>query len=190
MIPIPKQSIKKLKCEESIRYSEYYGMEDVFDELYKQSKENIPLTNAMNLILSKDNIILAYRNIKKNDGSTTKGTDNLTIKDIENLSVDEVVNNVRKFLTGTSHGYRPKPVRRKEIPKPNGKSRPLGIPCIWDRLIQQCILQILQPYCEAKFSNNSYGFRPTRSAKHAICKVYNLISKSGNSRGFNPEMRA
>ncbi len=173
---MPKQS--KVKCEGSIRYSEYYGMQEIFDRLYQQSKESIPLENAMDLILSKDNIVLAYRNIKRNDGSNTRGTDRLTIKDIENLTVDEVVENVRKFLVGSKHGYRPKPVRRKEIPKPNGKTRPLGIPCIWDRLIQQCILQILQPYCEAKFSSNSYGFRPTRSAEHAICKMYNLMNLS------------
>ena len=173
---MPKQD--KVKCEESIRYSEYYGMQEIFDKLYQQSKENIPLDNAMDIILTKENIVLAYRSIKHNDGSTTRGTDKLTIKDIEKLSVDEVVENVRKFLIGSKHGYRPKPVRRKEIPKPNGKTRPLGIPCIWDRLIQQCILQVLQPYCEAKFSNNSFGFRPTRSAENAISRIYNLMNWS------------
>jgi len=65
-----------------------------------------------------------------------------------------------------------------EIPKPNGKTRPLGIPCIWDRLIQQCILQILEPICEAKFSDNSYGFRPLRSAENAVATEMRLINLS------------
>jgi len=73
-----------------------------------------------------------------------------------------------KSLTST-------PVRRKDIPKPNGKTRLLGIPCIWDRLIQQCIKQIMKPICEAKFSNNSYGFRPNRSVEHAINRTYTML---------------
>lgn len=55
-----------------------------------------------------------------------------------------------------------------EIPKPNGKTRPLGIPSMWDRIAQQCILQVLEPICEANFYKYSYGFRPTKSAENAI----------------------
>lgn len=70
--------------------------------------------------------MLAYRNIKTNSGSNTPGTDKLTIKDIGRLSREEVIQKVRYFTTGSKHGYRPKPVRRKDIPKPNGKTRLLG----------------------------------------------------------------
>ncbi len=144
-----------------------------FDTLYAKSKAGEIFSDIMPLVLKRENILLAYRNIKSNTGSRTAGTDGLTIANLERKTADEIVNNVRHFVCGTEHGYRPKPVRRKDIPKPYNptQTRPLGIPCIWDRLIQQCIKQIMEPICEAKFSDASYGFRPNRSAENAIAAV-------------------
>ena len=170
---MPKKS--KTLCVDDLRHAEYYGMQEIFDELYQKSQNGEVFNNLLDLILSKDNILLAYRNIKANKGSYTAGTDNKNITDIGGRTPDEVIQKVRFIVTGGEHGYRPKPVRRKDIPKPNGKTRPLGIPCIWDRLIQQCIKQILEPICEAKFSNNSYGFRPNRSVEHAINRTYTML---------------
>ncbi len=172
---MPNQKQEKLLCVDDLRHAEYYQMQEIFDNLYAQSKEGKILTNLMDIILKRENILLAYRNIKTNTGSNTAGTDKLTIKDIGKLTPEEIVARVRYIVTGSVHGYRPKPVRRKDIPKPNGKTRPLGIPCIWDRLIQQCIKQVMEPICEAKFSNNSYGFRPNRSVEHAIARTYQLL---------------
>lgn len=172
------QKIENKKTIESLRYVEYYGLQNTFDDLYEKSKNNFEFKNLIEIILSKENIILAYRNIKSNSGSNTPGTDNMTITDIGKLTTEEVVNKVRYIVQGSKHGYRPKPVRRKEIPKPNSKTRPLGIPCMWDRLVQQCIKQVLEPICEAKFSKNSYGFRPNCCAEHAIAATYKLLQVS------------
>lgn len=125
----------------SLRHTEYYGMQQTYDDLYAKSKNGEPFSALMDVILSRENILLAYRNIKANTGSDTPGTDRLTIKDIGRLSTEQVVGKVRQIVEGGEMGYRPKPVRRKEIPKPNGSTRPLGIPCIWDRLVQQCIVR-------------------------------------------------
>ena len=157
-----------------LRYAEYYGQQEIQDELYQKSLNGEKFDRLMSLITSDANIIMAYRSIKRNSGSKTPGTDGLTIKDIERLEPEMVCNKVRSILKN----YNPRNVRRKEIPKPNGKTRPLGIPCIWDRLVQQCILQILEPICEAKFFDGSFGFRPLRSAENAINEVYRYINRS------------
>lgn len=165
---------------DKLRYAEYYNLQKTFDNLYKNSCHKKHFPGLMDLILSEENILLAYRNLKTNKGSNTPGTDNLTIKDIGKLTPQEVVKKVKFILIESNHGYRPKPVRRKDIPK-NGqpdKTRPLGIPCIWDRLIQQCIKQVLEPICEARFSENSHGFRPNRSVEHAIASTYRMIQQS------------
>ena len=157
-----------------LRYAEYYGQQDIQDALYAKSLKGERFDKLMTEITSDANIIMAYRSIKRNSGSKTPGTDGLTIKDIEKLEPEVVCQRVRNIL----RNYRPRKVRRKDIPKPNGKTRPLGIPCIWDRLVQQCILQVLEPICEAKFFEGSFGFRPLRSAENAINEVYRYINRS------------
>lgn len=172
---MPKKS--KSLCVDDLRHAEYYDMQTTFDILYQKSMVGEKFEHLMELILSRDNILLAYRNIKANKGSYTAGTDNQNITVIGRMTPDMVVKKVKFIVTESQHGYRPKPVRRKDIPKPNGKTRPLGIPCIWDRLVQQCVKQILEPICEAKFYNNSYGFRPNRSVEHAISKTYTMLQR-------------
>ena len=174
---MPKEKAEKLLCVDNLRHAEYYDMQRTFDDLYARSANGEVFLDLMHIVLQRENILLAYRNIKSNEGSKTPGTDKLTIRDIGRLSADEVVEKVRYIVSGSKHGYRPKPVRRKDIPKPNGSTRPLGIPCIWDRLIQQCFKQVLEPICEAKFSENSYGFRPNRSVENAIARTYRLMQQ-------------
>ncbi|MGI1814162.1 group II intron reverse transcriptase/maturase [Priestia sp. TGN 0903] len=165
--------VKNLK-KKKLRHNEYYNTQELFDSLYKNGKEGIRFRNLYELITSENNILLAFRNIKKNKGSKTGGTNGRTIIDIGEKEPDKIISYVRKRL----ENYEPQKIKRKFIPKPNGKQRPLGIPTIEDRLIQQCILQILEPICESKFYAHSYGFRPNRSTHHAISRCYNFINKN------------
>lgn len=157
--------------QKKLRHLEYYDLQETFDNLYAQSKQNRIFTNLMELISSEENIRLAYRNIKRNAGSITSGIDGKTIKDIEKLSAEKLV----EMIQNKFRFYKPRPVRRKAIPKPNGKTRPLGIPTIIDRMVQQCILQVLEPICEAKFHERNNGFRPNRSAENALAQCYKMI---------------
>lgn len=164
---------KNLK-RQKLRNNEYYQMQDIQDRLYMQSAKGTKFTHLMKIITSENNILLAYRNIKKNSGSSTKGVDGKNISYLANLESDTLIKLVQTKLKN----YFPNKVRRVEIPKPDGKLRPLGIPTIIDRLIQQCILQVLEPICEAKFHKHSYGFRPLRSTKHAISRAYHLSQQN------------
>lgn len=114
---MPKEKHGKQLSVESLRHMEYYGMQQTFDDLYARSKNGENFTNLMELILSRENILLAYRNIKANTGSNTPGTDKITIKEIGCLSPEEVVDKIRFIVEGSQHGYRPKPIRRKKHPK-------------------------------------------------------------------------
>ncbi|MDY5741836.1 MAG: group II intron reverse transcriptase/maturase [Lachnospiraceae bacterium] len=162
-----KQTLKQSK----IRYTEYYDLQKVLDDLYEDSSKNKVFSNLMELITSRENMKLAYRSIKGNKGSHTAGVDGRTIKHLSRLNEEEYISLIQKQF----HWYKPRPVKRVEILKPNGKIRPLGIPTIVDRIVQQCILQILEPICEAKFHDSSYGFRPNRSTEHAIAECARLM---------------
>ena len=142
-------------------------MQSVFDELYENSLANCEFKNLLSIITTEENIRLAYRNLKKNAGSRTPGTDGKNIADLAKMSEAELIHVVRKKF----EWYQPQSVRRKDIPKGNGKTRPLGIPTIMDRLIQQCVLQVMEPICEAKFCDTSNGFRPNRGVENALAQA-------------------
>ena len=160
------------KKKQLLRNNEYYSIQEQFDNLYAESSQSAVFDNLMPMIVSEQNILLAYRNIKKNKGSMTKGVNKSTIVTLGETEPQRLVEYVRNRLSD----FKPHAVRRVEIPKPDGKMRPLGIPTIEDRLIQQCIKQVLEPICEAKFYKHSYGFRPNRSAHHAIARAMFLVN--------------
>lgn len=160
----------------SLRHNEYYNMQETLDWLYDRSLKGATKgLRLYELITSRENILLAYRNIKANTGSKTKGTDGLTIEDYKIIDEQKFINDIRITL----EDYKPNSIRRVEIPKPNGKLRPLGIPTMRDRLIQQMFKQILEPICEARFHKHSYGFRPNRSTHHAMARSQHLINNNG-----------
>ena len=166
-----KNALKKIK----LRNAEYYDFQEVQDALYQQSLQGVIFKDLMSTITSEENIRLAYRNIKSNSGSLTAGTDGKTIRYYAAWSERDLIAYIRKRFSW----YTAQPVKRVEIPKPNGKMRPLGIPTIADRLIQQCVLQVLEPICEAKFYEHSYGFRPNRSCENAIARAESLMQVNG-----------
>ena len=165
---------QKAKKKSKLRHAEYYDMQKTFDSLYADSKSGEVFGHLMDIISAPNNIKLAFRNIKGNDGSHTAGTDGRTIESLAVMSEDKFVKLIQKQF----RRYEPKAVKRVDIPKPNGKMRPLGIPCIIDRIVQQCILQVMEPICEAKFYEHSYGFRPCRSAENAISYAYGLAQRN------------
>ena len=118
----------------------------------------------------------AWKRVKANKGSS--GIDGITIEDIE-------VKGVKRYLTGIqselkSGTYKPLPVRRVMIPKPDGSQRPLGIPCVKDRIVQMATKIAIEPVFEADFKGCSYGFRPKRSAKQAL----EVVRKACNNKGY------
>lgn len=135
----------------------------------KRDDINVYTRNLLKKIIHKDNMYEAFRRVKKNKGS--HGIDGLTIDELQSYLEVNGVKLQQNLLDGT---YEPLPVRRVEIPKDNGKKRLLGIPTIVDRVVQQAIAQVLSPIFEKTFSDNSFGFRPNRSAHDALkrCQEY------------------
>ena len=144
---------------QALRYWDYYGMTETFTDLYDKSLKEQSFSHLYDVITSRENILLAYRTIKSNKGSKTPGTDGNTIYDMKKWPEEKLVTEVRRQLGN----YRPKKVRRKWVDKGNGKWRPLGIPCMLDRIIQQSFKQVLEPIAEARFYNHSYGFKIGRA---------------------------
>jgi group II intron reverse transcriptase/maturase len=135
----------------------------------KQNDENAYDSMLLEKILDKENMNKAFKRVKKNKGS--HGIDKLTIDELLEYLREHGENLRQSILEGN---YIPKPVRRVEIPKDNGKTRKLGIPTVVDRVIQQAITQVLSPIFEKTFLEYSYGFRPKRGCHDALkkCKEY------------------
>lgn len=114
----------------------------------------------------------SWRRVRANGG--TCGTDGETIAAVEESGVEKFLLDLQEELR--SGRYRPLPVRREYIPKPDGRQRPLGIPCVRDRVVQQAALIVLEPIFEADFTDASYGFRPRRNAQQAAKTVVKYLN--------------
>jgi RNA-directed DNA polymerase len=120
------------------------------------------------------NLWEAYRQVKANKGAP--GIDSVTVEVFGEHLEEELTKLHHELKTGT---YEPKPVRRVEIPKPDGSKRPLGIPTVRDRVVQQALLNVLQPIFEPNFHPSSYGYRPGRSCQQAVAKAERFMNKYG-----------
>jgi len=135
--------------------------------------ENPASTNRlMEEICDPKNLIAALRRVKANKGSA--GVDRMTVNQLKDYLKQHWPAIREQLLSGT---YKPKPVRRVEIPKPDGGMRKLGIPTVLDRFIQQAVMQVLQRRWDGTFSDHSYGFRPGRSAHQAVAQAQQYIAK-------------
>lgn len=136
-------------------------------------------------IYRKDVLETAYRKIRSNKGGP--GVDNVTFELIESSEggVQKFIEDIQNELR--THSYKPLPVKRVYIPKDNGKLRPLGIPCIRDRLVQAATLLILEPIFEEDFLDCSYGFRPEKSAHQALQEIHEQI-KAGRNEVYDADL--
>src|SRR4051812_39150728 len=124
-------------------------------------------------ICREDILHHAYARARANAGAS--GVDGVTFEKIETSGVEKWLADVREDLV--SKTYRPDPVRRVTIPKPDGGERPLGIPTIRDRVVQTAAKLVLEPIFEADFEDNAYGYRPVRGAVDAVKEVHRLICR-------------
>jgi len=125
----------------------------------------------MEEVCERENLIEALRQVKANKGSA--GADGMTVGQLTDYLKQHWPTIREQLLSGT---YKPKPVRRVEIPKPDGGVRKLGIPTVLDRLVQQAVMQVLQRRWDPTFSEHSYGFRPKRSAHQAVAKAQEYMA--------------
>lgn len=131
--------------------------------------------NLMEAIVLRSNMSQALKRVRTNGGSA--GIDGMTVKELQAYLKEHWLRIRKELLDGT---YQPQPVRRVEIPKPDGGVRLLGIPTVVDRLVQQAISQVLNPLYDPTFSTSSYGFRPGKSAHDAISAAKKHMSEGGN----------
>ena len=158
----------------NVRFSTEAELKQTLDFLYEKSKEGIAFTGLVEAMVNEVTIVTAIHNIKSNKGSKTAGVDQMKMDKYLQMPKEDLIALIRDNFSN----YKPKPARRVYIPKKNGKQRPLGIPTVLDRIIQECVRIIIDPICEARFYPHSYGFRPYRAQKHAIRDIVNVINAS------------
>ena len=159
-------------CEGEARTAPRRGTESLVAE---RATESPATERMMEEICEAGNLRKALQQVRANKGAP--GVDGMTVDELTEYLGRHEVELRGQLLDGT---YRPQPVRRVEIPKPDGGMRKLGIPSVKDRLVQQAMLQVMQRSFDASFSEHSYGFRPKRSAKQAVARAQEIIAAGRN----------
>ena len=141
-------------------------------KLAEQLSPAVREQTLMEEICDRENLLRAWKRVQRNKGGP--GVDGMTIDDARDHLREHWPSIRSQLLEGT---YQPQPVKRVEIPKPDGGVRKLGVPCVVDRLIQQAVLQVLQERWDPTFSEHSYGFRPGRSAHQAVAQAQRYVAE-------------
>ena len=149
---------------DSAEHEEYAGVQRSYSLIWEERNSAQP--KLLERIMDKDNLNRAYKRVKANKGAA--GVDGMTVDEMLPYFRENQKEWIERIYNGK---FTPSPVKRVEIPKPDGGVRKLGIPTVTDRLLQQAITQQLIPIYEPIFSENSYGYRPNRGAKGAIFKI-------------------
>lgn len=168
-----KNQLRLAFCEESkseARQAPGEGSETFTAKRMNESPAN--REQLMEEVCERENCLQAYKRVKSNKGSP--GIDGMTVEQLPGYLKEHWPAIREQLLRGT---YKPQPVRRVEIPKPDGGVRQLGIPTVLDRMVQQAIMQVLQGRWDAEFSEHSHGFRPGRSAHQAVAKAQKYIAE-------------
>lgn len=158
------------------------------DQMYEEAragKRNF--YGLLELATNPVTIITAIHKVKANAGRNTPGSDGQRMYDLLTLGYDEVIQRVQQALLE----YHPTPVRRVWIEKPGKKEkRPLGIPSVIDRIIQEIVRMVIEPILEAQFFTHSYGFRPMRDATHALARVHLILWQAKCTYAVEGDIRA
>ena len=158
----------------SKRHLYYYNMNTITENLYRKGKENLNHHKLIKLVCKDENIKMSIKLMSENTGRNTPGLDNLTYNDIKEKPYDIIKSEVLRRILCTDGGI----CRRVYIPKANGKLRGLGIANIYDRIAQQCFLNILEPIVESKLNENSLGFRKNKDGLQEAMKRLVRYNKS------------
>lgn len=177
--------MKEMKLKRQLINDEQQ-LKDTLDIMFDKAKDGEDFFDFIELMKNEQVIITAMHNIKSNRGSKTKGVDNKEINYYLTMPSDKLI----KLIRHSIDNYNPKAVRRVFIPKSNGKQRPLGIPTMLDRILQEVTRIVMEPVVEAKFFKHSYGFRPYRSAEHAVARVIDIIRRSDTCIAIEGDIKA
>jgi retron-type reverse transcriptase len=139
--------------------------ENVLLAMHKLGKSGKPLTRVYRQLFNANLYLAAYNKLRSNEGLMTKGIDDEGVDGFNSERIENIINLMRH------ERYQFKPARRKDIPKPNGGSRPLGVQGFNDKLTQEIIRGLLEAYYEPQFSDNSHGFRPGRGCHTALQQI-------------------
>lgn len=163
-------------------------LQQVQDQMYQEARNGKRnFYGLLELATNPITIITAIHRVKANKGGNTPGSDGKRMRDILEMDYDEVIQQVQQAF----QEYHPTPVRRVWIDKPGKKEkRPLGIPSILDRLVQEIVRMVIEPILEAQFFDHSYGFRPMRDATHAVARVHHILWQAKCTYAVEGDIRA